>query len=76
MTVKLKFASGKEIELTPDEYQELMGKIFFTPQIQPIPVVPYYPPITLPYLPPIVRPFQPWDGTITVTCKSEGATLL
>jgi len=61
MTIKIKLSTGKEIELTKEEYDELMGKIFYTPQFVPIPAVPYIPPFF---------PCNPWDGTIVVTCKA------
>lgn len=60
MTIKIKFVSGKEIELTKEEYDELFNKAFFTPQFVPIPTVPYYPP---------QWPTYPYDN-ITITCKA------
>jgi hypothetical protein len=62
VTIKFKFSSGKEIELTQEEFNELMGKVLYTPQVVPIPATPYMPPL---------YPYHPWDGTITVTCKAE-----
>lgn len=59
MTIKLQLSSGKEIELTKEEYDELCGKIVPIPQLVPIEVIPYYP---RPYI-----PYSPWDGTLVVS---------
>lgn len=59
MTVKIKFSSGKEIELTKEEFDEFMGKVFTTPQIVPIPATPYVPCPQYPY--------YPWDGTLVIS---------
>jgi len=64
MIIKIKFSSGKEIELTLDEYNELMNRTSPSPQIVPITIIPYQYPGTFSF------PTHPWDGTFVVTCSS------
>lgn len=64
MTIKIKFLSGKEIELTLEEYNELMNRTAPSPQFVPIPIMPY------PYPDPFRFPVHPWDGTFVVTCMA------
>jgi hypothetical protein len=48
MTIKIKLSTGKEIELTKEEYEELIGRtVIAYPQYQiypqPVPYIPQYP---------------------------------
>jgi hypothetical protein len=47
MEIKLKFSTGKEIELTHGEFFELFGRLAYQPVYQPVnPYNPYYPTYT------------------------------
>lgn len=69
MTIKIKLSTGKEIELTKEEYDELYGSALVTLPVQPIPI-PVYP--NYPTWPSYPTP-QPWIvGYPTITyCDSH-----
>lgn len=59
MTIKVKLSSGKEIELTPEEYAELTGKKNFIIELPP-------PGESYPY-PPDGTSVYPWKPTYPYT---------
>ncbi len=66
MVLKLKFSTGKEIELTSEEYAELVGRgntiyvpVIIEKQPEVVPYIPIYP----------QYPMYPWQNPV-ITCYS------
>lgn len=68
MNISIKLATGKEVELTSEEYKELLSFFNNEKLNQPIPYIPYVPyPISDPYGPCTYKPLYPGNPYITIT---------
>lgn len=67
--IKIELSSGKEIELSEEEYEELKGVFTQKVVIDPVPYIPIYP--SYPWNP--CEPNVWWNNTITYESKTVGA---